>query len=254
MINVFYRERAEEVSKNQNNKAEVLLTEEKILNLPEPIKKYLNICGYLNRPMIYNADIVWKNSFIKLKPDKDWMELETKQFNSVNPPARIAYMKFLSMPVSGRDIYRNGQGEMKGKLLNLFTVINAKGKEVSQSALITVFCEFLIIPGYIFQEYVTWEYIDDKAVAARLTDKGYDVKGVFYFDEKGLFSKFETNDRYYTWKGKTEKVKFSVTVDSYQTIDSIRIPKDVKVAWHLNDCDYEYYKGSIEKIVFNINK
>jgi hypothetical protein len=162
-------------------------------------------------------------------------------------------MKFLSMPVSGRDIYRNGQGEMKGKLFNLFTVIDGKGKAVSQSSLITLFCEFLFIPAYVLQDNVTWECVDEKIVKGRLIDKEYDVTGLFYFDDEGLFSRFETNDRYYNvGKGKVVKTKFSAVVDNYQIIEDIKIPKEVRIIWHLDSGDYEYYKGTIENIVFDV--
>lgn len=253
MIKVFKKERLEEVSRDKGRVSETCFTEEELNHLPDPIKNYLYATGYIGKPIMYNADVIWKESYIKLQPDKKWLPLETRQFNSVNPLARIAYMKFLSMPVSGRDIYRNGKGAMKGKLLNLFPIINGKGKEVSQSSLITLFCEFLFIPGYILEDYVAWEYVNEKTVKATLTDNEFKVTGHFHFDEKGLFSKFETNDRYYgNGKGQAIKTKFSAIVDSYQQMDGLTIPKDVRIVWHLADGDYEYYKGTIEKIIFNV--
>jgi hypothetical protein len=253
MKKTFEKERIEEIRKSNSSNLSELLTEEKIKNLPEPIKKCLRKCGYINQPMIFNADVYWKESYIKLKPEKDWAELTTRQFNSVNPISRIAYMKFLKMPVSGRDIYRNGKGEMKGKLFNIFLIINGKGKEVSQSSLITIFCEFLFIPGYILQDYVKWETVDEKTVNATLCDKEFTVKGIFHFDKDGLFTRFETQDRYYTDdKGKFIKTRFSAIVDSYQTKHSKLIPEKVRIVWHLKNGDYEYYKGTVDKIESNV--
>lgn len=253
MKKTFEKERIEEIRKSNSSNLTEPLTEEKIKNLPEPIKNYLRKCGYVNQPIIYNADVIWKESFIKLKPEKDWAELTTKQFNSVNPISRIAYMEFKTMPVTGRDIYRNGQGEMKGKLFNIFPIINGKGKEVSQSSLITIFCEFLFIPGYILQDYVKWEYIDDKAVKATLSDKEFIVTGIFRFDHEGLFARFETEERYYTdEEGKFTKTRFSAIVDSFQTMGDQFIPEKVRILWHLKDSEYEYYRGKIDRIVFNV--
>lgn len=253
MEKTFEKERIEEIRKSISSNLTELLSEKIIKDLPEPIKKYLRKCGYVNKPIIFNADVLWKESFIKLKPEKDWAELTTKQFNSVNPISRIAYMEFKTMPVTGRDIYRNGQGEMKGKLFNIFPIINGKGIEVSQSSLITIFCEFLFIPGYIMQDYVKWKTDDEKTVIATLCDKEFTVKGVFHFDNEGLFTKFESEDRYYTDdKGKFIKTRFSAIVDSYQTKASRLIPEKVRIIWHLKDGDYEYYKGIIKEIVFNV--
>lgn len=254
MKNSYIKERAEVIASLQPNE-ERLFTEDTIQNLPLPLQQYLRKCGYLGTPIPYNADVYWKESFIKLKPGKKWSPLETIQFNSVNPIARIAYMRFLKMPVVGRDIYRNGQGEMKGKLFNLFTIIHGTGKEISQSALITAFCEFIFIPGYILQHYVKWEYVSDNAVRATLTDHGITVSGIFYFDSEGLFTRFETDDRYYAApEGKILKTKFSAIVDSYQLRGGIKIVKDVRVVWHLQNGDYEYFRGTIDRIIYNVTK
>jgi hypothetical protein len=255
MKKTFEKERIEEIRKSNSSNLTEPLTEEKIKNLPEPIKNYLRKCGYVNQPIIYNADVFWKESFIKLKPEKDWAELTTRQFNSVNPISRIAYMEFKTMPVTGRDIYRNGQGKMNGKLFNLIPIINGKGKEVSQSSLITIFCEFLFIPGYILQDYAKWESVDEKTVRATLYEKEFIVSGIFYFDNEGLFSRFETEDRYYTdEKRKYIKTRFSAIIDSYQTKDSKLIPEKVRIVWRLKNGDYEYYKGTVDKIESNVAK
>jgi hypothetical protein len=254
MKKIFERERTENIRSVKPGNEHEIFTEKVIQHLPEPIKKYLRVCGYINEPIMYNADVVWEESFIKLKPDKNWSKLETRQYNSIQPLARIAYMKFLSMPVTGRDIYNNGYGEMKGKLFNLFPIINGKGKEISQSSLITIFCEFLFIPGYILQDYVKWESVDAKTVRATLRDKEFIVSGIFHFDNEGLFYRFETEDRYYTnEKGKFTKTRFSAIVDSYQTTDEFIIPQNVRIVWHLPAGDYEYYMGTIERINFNVN-
>ena len=68
----------------------------------------------MNTPVPRNADIFWSESAIKLTPDKKWGRLKTVQFNSVDPIRRVAYMKFIKMPVAGRDLYKDGYGEMKG--------------------------------------------------------------------------------------------------------------------------------------------
>lgn len=161
-------------------------------------------------------------------------------------------MKFYSMPVAARDLYRNGFGEINGKLLNLIKIVFDNSKEVAQSSLITVFCEFMFIPGYILSENVKWQQIDDCSVRGTLLDNGIKVTGTFSFNEEGLFTRFETFDRYYsTGKNTYKKVKFSAIVESYKMQGNIKICDSVKIVWHLPQGDYEYYKGIIERIGFN---
>jgi len=201
MKKTFVKERKELLDRSLSSEIKVF-SEETTAHLPEQLKKYLLVCGYMNTPVPINANVHWAESFLKLSPEREWGKLQTTQFNSVNPIARISLMKFLSMPFLGRDIYRDGYGEMKGKLFNLFRIVFADSKETAQSALITVFCEFLFIPGYILSPNVEWESLSENSVRAALTDNGITVSGVFYFDENGLFSRFETDDRYYE-TGKT---------------------------------------------------
>jgi len=113
----------------------------------------------------------------------------------------------------------------------------------------------LIIPGYFVLENVKWKTVNDNILQATLTDNGIVVTGLFYFNEEGLLYKFETEDRYYSLgKNKYKKVKYSGIVDSYKEQSDLRIAEKVKVTWHLQEGDYEYFKGTIEKIEFNVNE
>ena len=252
MKSVFIKDKSEFTERNKEYEIEVF-TEDLINNLPEPLKKYLRVCGYINTPVPINANVYWTESWLKMLPNKDWIKLHTMQFNSVKPIGRVAYMKISGMPVAAKDLYRDGYGEMNVKLLNLIKVAYDNSKEVAQSALISTFCEFTFIPGYLLSDNVKWEQIDDYSVRGTLTDNGLEVSGTFYFNEEGLFTHFETLDRYFTTgKNTYEKVKFSVVVDSYKSQDKLKIAEKVKVIWHLLEGNYEYYKGSVDRIEFNV--
>lgn len=254
MRKLFEKERAREIDEHSNKMGSEFFSEDDLTLLPQPVQKYFRICGYIGKPKIFNADVIWKDSYIKLSPEKGWMRLETKQFNSVIDPVRIAYMKASSMPLQVRDIYRDGQGHMYGKLFNLIPILNAKGKEISQSALITLFCEILFIPSYSLQEYIKWEPIDSQTAKAKFVHKNIMVEGIFHFDETGKFIQFETNDRYYNENGgKFVKKRFSAMVDSYKEKNGVQIPSKVRILWHLDNGDYEYFKGEIENILYNIH-
>jgi len=252
MKRVFIKKRSEFIERNRDHEVEVF-TEGLIKDLPELLKKYLRVCGYINSPVPINADTYWAESWLKMSPTRDWGKLHTIQFNSVKPLGRLAYMKFSAMPVATRDLYRDGYGEMHGKLFNLIKVVFDNGKEIAQSALITTFLEFMFIPGYLLLDNVKWEQIDDCSVRGTLTDNGIEVSGVFYFNEDGLFTRFETFDRYFTvGKNSYKKVKFSAVVESYKAQDNLLVCEKVKVAWHLPEGEFEYYKGTVERIEFNV--
>ena len=87
------------------------------------------------------------------------------------------------MPIAARDLYRDGYGEMNVKLLSLIKVAFDNNKEIAQSALITTFCEFMLIPGYLLLNNIKWEQIDDYTVRGILVDNEIEVSGMFYFDK-----------------------------------------------------------------------
>ena len=233
---------------------DALISEDMIRDLPYPVKTHIRASGYIGQPLMYNAEVIWKRSSIRLSPRRDWDPLNTQQFNTVDPLGRVSYMKFVNMPVDGRDFYRAGKGEMKGKLMNVFTVINGKGKEVSRSSLITVFSEFLFIPSYALQDYVSWNEIDSVSAKATLRHGGHEVSGIFHFNNNGLFSRFETSDRYYSEnKNEYRIVPFSASVLAYQTFDDLVFPRDILITWHLEDHEFDYFKGTIDTIIFNID-
>jgi len=251
MKSLFVRNRSELIKRNRDHQVE-RFTEDLIKELPEPLQKYLRVCGYIGTPVPLNAHVHWSESWLKISPDRDWGKLQTIQFNSVKPIGRVAYMKFLAMPVAARDLYRDGYGEMKVKLLNLITVACDHSREVAQSALITTFLEFPFVPGYLLLKNVQWEQLDNHSVRGTLTDCGIEVSGLFHFDEEGLFTSFKTSDRYFTTgKNSYKKVNFSAAVESYKIQDRLKICEKVKVMWHLPEGNFEYYKGTVDRIEFN---
>lgn len=253
MKSTFLKDRKAEIERfNQQPKPE-MLTEEKLLGLPDILKKYFELRGFIGKPITVNADIVWKESFIKLKKTDGWKPLATLQFNSVAPIMRTAHMKISKMFFAGKDLYRNGKGSMIGKILNLFPVMNVRGAELSQSALITSFAESMLISGYALQDYMTWEEVSPLVLKATLRDHDFVVEGMFHFEEDGRFSHFETDDRYFDeGGGNFVKKKFKATFDSYREVDGFIQPENIRVIWCLEEGDFVYYKGTIERIDCNV--
>ena len=51
-----------------------------------------------------------------------------------------------------------------------------------------------------------------------------------------------------------EKPGFSAVVDSYYTLEGMKIPRDVRIIWHLEDGDFQYYKGRVKKILWDVKE
>jgi hypothetical protein len=224
--------------------------------LPAPVQNYLNTCGFMGKEIPMNAEVVWSDSHIKMKPGGNWMKIKTLQYNSVRNPFRIAYMKanmFGIIPFEGRDLYVNGSGHMYGKLGNIITVFDEKQKEIAQSALIIILAETLLVPGYALQDYIQWEEMDDYTAAASISHEGITARGIFHFNKDSEFVRFETNDRYYMSSDKGNVLTpFSAEIGHYFQQGDLRIPGSLMAIWHLESGRYEYWKGTISEVNYNI--
>ena len=233
-----------------------IIREEDILTLPKPVQRYFRYCGYIGKVKMVNAKTEWKDIDFKTAQNKKWMRLGCLQYNSLSEPTRIVYLqnKILGIfPFEARDKYQDGKGNMLMKLLNLFTIADAKGVEMDKSGLVTVLSEISIIPTYALQDYIKWESVDNNNAKATLTYNGITVGGTFNFSDKGEMNSFYTENRYFAEKDGTYKnIPWSIVIDNYVEKDGMKFPNKLKVMWHFKDGDFEYFKGKISNIEYNV--
>jgi hypothetical protein len=235
---------------------QLLLTEDQVTALPDPVRRYLRSCGWVGRPIPLNAEIEWRESAIRLGIDRPWMKLRTYQFNSVPEPMRAAYMRGRVLgvvPMEGRDIYQNGRGQMLIRLGRVFTLGDDTGREMDQSALVTILAEALLVPGYAIQPYVTWAPIDHRTARATIRHGGVEASGVFHFDEAGDFVRFESDDRYQSSGEDARKVRWSVDILDHQDQNGLRIVDGLRATWHEDPGDFEYFRGRLAAMRFNVH-
>jgi hypothetical protein len=228
---------------------------EAISNLPEPVQWYFKYCGYIGKEKMTNARIVWNDVNFKMRPDKPWIKIKYEQYNFVSEPARLAYIystMFGVVPFEGRDRYLNGKGNMLGKLLKKITLFDVSGTEMDVSVAVTYLSEALLVPACILQPYIKWEALGPNYAKASIDYKGVKAEGIFTFNDKGEFTKFETEDRYMdTGGGISEKHKWTAEASNYIEKNGIKIPSKLKAIWNLPDGDYEYFNGTITDIAYN---
>lgn len=242
--------------KNHPTQTTDILEKRDLLHLPEPIQKYFEFGGYLGKPRTQNAVITWDNTFLKFR-DK-WSRIECSQFNSSEEPCRIVYMKsrmYGIIPFEGRDLFRNGRGNMLIKLMKFITIQDVKGFEMDTSALVTVLAELIMLPGYALCDYISWKPIDDFMAQAEINFNGIKASGIFHFKESGEITLFETNDRYQAQKdGSNVKMKWYITADNYKLINGIKYPGFLTANWVTPDGELQYFKGEIKDVDFNIQE
>lgn len=228
-------------------------TEADIVSLPAPVQRCFKYSGYIGKKKMQNAKIVFEDvDFISNGKE---LKLRSEQYNFVSEPARIAYLSSKVMgiiPFEGRDKYQNGKGSMIGKLMKIITLFDVTSPEMNQSALVTFLAETIIVPNVALQDYIKWEEINGKQAKAIMNYDGIKVEGVFTFNDKGEFIRFETNDRYMDkGNGIMEKEKWTAEVENYIEKNGIKIPGKMKAIWNLSEGDLVYFDGNITNISFD---
>lgn len=256
MKRMYLAEVQNELSKSTANKE--IFSEEELLSLPAPVRRYFKYCGYIGKEKMANAEIVWDNVKFKISPNKPWAKIKYNQYNFVSEPARFAYIytkMFGVIPFEGRDMYQNGRGDMLGQLAEVIKLFDQKGNEMDVSAAVTYLSESLIIPSCALQSFIHWDSIDSNHAKASIKYRGINAEGIFSFDNDGKLIEFVTPERYMdTGNSKPEKHQWMVSMDSYIENSGVKIPTKSKAVWKLPSGDYEYFNGTITDIVYNCNQ
>lgn len=233
-----------------------VITEETIAGLPEPVRRYFRFSGFIGKKAPGNARAVWRDFQLKRAHDKPWMSLECRQFNSVREPMRISLMSGRLMkvlPFEGRDKYQDGQGHMLVKAMGLFKVVDEKSRKMNESGLVTVLAEALLVPSYALQPYIRWETLDSSRAKAAISFQGARVEGIFHFLPSGECTRFETHSR---WQQGNDSlpIPWSGYFSDYLERDGIRFASAMRAVWHEKTGDYEYAKGRIERMEFDVRQ
>ncbi len=224
------------------NNTSNIITLKDIENLPKPLQKYFNNCGYIGTSKNAYMKLYIKDAILISNGKK--LNVEYLQYNFSKEPIRLALIKssVLGIPFQGFDSYENGVGSMKGVMGKIITLFDIRGDKMDKSCLATFLAESLLSPGIALQNYITWTEIDDLHVKATISYYNISASGIFTFDENGLYLSFETNDRYITNSDNSmTQLKWTSVMENYVEVDGILKPKSYKGVWNYPDRDFVYF-------------
>lgn len=238
-----------------HNKKEIGTIEGDINLLPFCVQRYFDFVKISSSVIINNAHILFGKTIHIKEPNAAPSTLVCEQYNSKNTPYRNFYMKgkIKGIPFEGRENYVGGKGNMRIKLLKIFTVVNMTGKETDESALVTYLAECALLPTSFLNKNIEWKEIDDNTAQATITDNGNIVSGIFYFKPNGELAKFVSNDRYYiSPDNKLKKVQWIAELGDYKMMScGLFLSSYLKATWNLPEGKFIYFNGAIDDIKYN---
>ena len=234
-----------------------IVSEEDIIHLPDPVKKYLYYVGVVGNPKISNFKAVFRGK-MKNKMDGKWMNINSRQYNFYKEHARIFYIrsKKFGIPVTGLHLYVGDKATMRIKIVSLFTVVDARGDEMNQSETVTMFNDMcLLAPATLIDKNIRWETVESHLVKATFTNQDNTITALLYFNEQGELVNFISNDRFYSTDGETyHNYIWSTPVKDYKEIKGRKIPTYGEAIWDMPEGEFTYAIFNIKKIKYNRNK
>jgi hypothetical protein len=245
------------------NSSQRIVSEADLDSFPDLVKKYMRKRGVVGKPLYKNAILHFSGDF-KIAVDKLWMKVSTLQFNSLIEPLRLFYIRADMMglfSMVGSDIYQNGHGNMKGKLMRLITIFDEKGEAFDIGELTTYLNDaFLMFPWALIhlKDRLTWKEINEKVVEVSLTDQGMTVGAELHFDDQHLLENYITNDRFLNRDPndpqKYIRTKWSTPIGAYKEFNGQLIPTYGEAVWHYDDIEFCYARFTVEKVEFDVQR
>jgi hypothetical protein len=249
-----------DVNKNlnhTNNHTETLLTIEGISHLPEPVQRYIIYSGAINKPILNNFKIKFEGR-IRSDEKSVWMPFTTEQYNFIENPWRLFFMKakMKGLPVTGYHVYKNGLATMDIRLFSVFTVQYQAGMEMNVAETVTWLNDLcLYAPAALIDKRIQWETIDRLQVKAIFQQEGINVSATLQFNENGELTNFVSEDRYRILSNSDRKqIRFSTPVKNYIDVDERKVPGFGEAVWHLTDGAVTYGEFTCTAIEYNVTK
>ncbi len=238
----------------QRMEKEEILTKEDLGNLPEPVQKYMKYVGVIGKPKIQNFRVEFDGR-IRQDEKNGWMKFKSVQYNFINQPTRIFYIKARKMGIHavGLHLYKNQTASMEIKMAGLFKIVDARGKEMNQGETVTVFNDMCFMaPASLIDKNIQWEVIDSLTVNARYTNGNITIGATLFFNDKGELTNFMSNDRFETKDGIMYKNYPWITpVKEYKEMNGYRMPSFAQAIYQRPEGNFCYGEFRLIRVEYN---
>ncbi|MCB0643021.1 MAG: hypothetical protein KDC44_15335 [Phaeodactylibacter sp.] len=232
-----------------------LLSAADMAHLPEIVQQYLHLVGAVGKEKVVTFRAACRGR-IRSAPKDAFMNIQSVQYNFYQEdPSRLFYIVAKKMGLAAKvvHIYQHQTAIMKGKLLGLFTIVDAKGEEANQAETVTLFNDICIFaPGLLISNNIEWTVIDSLTAGARYTNGNLSIEAKLHFDADGRLINFTSNDRYETKDGRVfHNYPWETPITEYQHFNGFNLPSKVKAIFKHPDEDFCYAEFELEQIEYN---
>ncbi|WP_051467599.1 DUF6544 family protein [Actinomadura oligospora] len=165
-----------------------------------------------------------------------------------------ASARLAGLPVTGFDEYRDGQGEMRWRILGGVPLISASGPDVTRSARGRLAAEFVLAPAAALSPSVEWEHLDEMRAIAHVA-VGSDVHPVtLTVHPSGQLVSVTTPRWGDPGGGRFDEHLFGVRVQRERTFGGFTIPSLAQAGWGYGTPDWqdgEFFRFSVDRAAYS---
>jgi hypothetical protein len=234
-----------------SGKARVVVSDE-LDPLPPPVQHWLENAGVVGKKMPRTVRLKQQGQ-MRIAPDKDEVQATAQQYFRLDEPEFIWRVRLRLMhvlPISGRDTYLEGRGQMLIKVGSLVPVVDAADEKIDQGALLRFLGETVWFPAAALSPYIRWEPIDAASAKAMMSYQGVSGSAQFTFDNRGRFVGL-TADRYFGGGADAKIERWEIEAHEWKTMNGCVVPVRGEVRWKLEGGDFIFYRWEITDIEYD---
>jgi hypothetical protein len=227
------------------------LSEMDIQHLPEPVKKYLRYTRSIGKPKVNNFKLAFAGK-IRKNEQSEWMQFNSEQYNFMEIPTRLFFMKAVmkGLPVSGYHRYKNGDAFMDIRLLSLLKVQYQDGDEMDKAETVTFFNDMCCMaPATLIDKRISWQEMGANIVKATFTNNGITISADLFFNEVGELVNFKSKDRYNADAGTI--LPWATPLSDYRDINGYKLAGYAETIYTFPDRDLCYGTFEVSSINYN---
>lgn len=227
------------------------VTASDVSSLPGPVERWLAAAGVTGKPPVRSVRLEQEGE-MRTSPDAAWMTTAAEQHFTTNPPAFLWKVKTSAygVPVSGRDRYADGEGNMLIRAAGFVTVVDAQGDAIDQGSLLRYLAELVWIPSAALGRNISWAPIDGTRARATLHDEALSVSATFHIDEAGRVVGLEA-ERYFGGDADAILTPWIVACSAWHRFDGVEVPTRGTVSWQLPRGEFTYYRWHVKHLEFD---
>lgn len=225
---------------------------ELVEELPPPAREWLLHAIAAGTPLWRTVRLTMHG---QLKVGGRWCPFEATQFHAPDHGMLWkARARMMGLPIVGHDLYSDGRGEMRWKLLGLVPVVRGEGPDISRSARGRLAAEAVaLVPTWLVGPHVTWTAEGSRATTARLTIDGepFDIRL-----ELGARGALRTVS-FQRWGAPTPGSAFGLhpfgcEVLEEQTVAGLTVPRRMRAGWFFGgprfEPEGEFFRATVDSV------